>query len=176
MNGADYVTGPGSIGAVPAQVRRFSCPSGRDLHNPTMVDYNSDFWNFNSSRSSISSSGSQMSSRSAAFMTDDERKWDMLPQFSQSSRSITEDLPPLQRAKSLDILGVEISSPGMGGSGNHWHRSSSMRSVSSRTLVDCSQRGVSMDEGVYGNWVPVQPSVVSNRSSPFKRIVISRFL
>lgn len=173
--GADYVTGPGSKDAVLAQTRRFCCSSGRDLHSPTLVDYNSDFWNFNSRRS-VSSSGSQMSSRSAAFMTDDERKWDMLPQCSQSSRSITEDLPPLQRAKSLDILGVERSSPGMGGSGNHWHRSSSMRSVSSRTLVDCSQRGVSVDEGVYVTWVPVQPSVVSSRSSPFKRIVISRFL
>jgi len=174
--GYEDITGPGRREPVLAETRMFSCPSGRDPHNPRIVDCDSEVWNFNSNRSSGSSSGSPMSYRTAAFMVDDEIKWDMLPQFSQSSRSITKDLPPLYRSKSLEVIGVDRSSPGMGGSGNHWHRSSSRHSVSSRTSLDYGQRGVSLDEGVSGNWVEVQPSVGSSRRSPLRRIVISRFL
>jgi len=175
--GPDNRRGPGSNEAVLARARMFSCPSGRDSHNPRMVDCNNEVWNFNSHRSSGSSSGSPMSYRPAAFSMDDERKWDMLPQFSQSSRSITKDLPPLHRSKSLEILGVDRSSPVMGGSDNHWHRWSSSSSVSSRTSLDYGQKAVSSDERVSGNWVAVPPSVGSSRRrSPLRRIVISRFL
>jgi len=174
--GTEEVTVPGSKEPVLARPRMFSCLSGRGSHNPTIVDCNSEVWNFNSNRSSGSSSGSPMSYRPAAFMIDDESKWDMLPQFSQSSRSITTDLPPLHRSKSVEVLGVDRSSPGMGGSGNHSHRSSLRRSVSSRTLPDYSQRGVSLVKGFSGHWVAVQPSVGSIRRSPLRRIVISRFL
>jgi len=174
--GTAYVTGPGSKEAVPARARLFSCLSGRDSHNPRIVDCSNEVLNFHSNRSSGSSSGSPMSYRAAGFMMDDERKWDMLPQFSQSSRSITNNLPPLNRSKSLEIVGVDRSSPSIGGSGNHWHRSSSRSSVSSRTLLDYGQKAVSLDNGVSGNWVAVQPSVGSSRRSPLKRIVISRFL
>jgi len=170
------ITGPSSIEPVLAQARMFPCLSGRDSHNPRIVDSNSEVWNFNSNRSSGSSSGSPMSYRTAAFMVDDERKWDMPPQFSQSSRSLTKDLPPLHRSKSLEVLGVDRSNPGMGGGGDHWHRSSSRHSVSSRTLLDYGQRGVSLDNGVSGNWVAVQPTVGSSTRSPLRRIVISRFL
>jgi len=173
--GTEDITGPGSEEPALAQTRMFSCPSGSD-HHPRIVDCNSEVWNFKSNRSSGSSSGSPMSYRAAAFMIDDERKYDMLPQFSQSSSSITEDLPPLHRSKSLGVLRVDRSSPGMGSSGNHWHRSSSRHSVSSRTLFDYGQRGVSVDNGVSGNWVAVQPSVGSSRRSPLRRIVISGFL
>jgi len=174
--GTDYITGPRSKEAVWPRARLFSCLSGRDSHNPRTVDCSNEVWNFNSNRSSGSSSGSPMSYRSAGFMMDDERKWDMLPQFSQSSRSITNNLPPLQRSKSLEVVGVDRSSPGIGGSGNHWHRSSLRSSVSSRTFVDYGQKAVSLDNGVSGNWVAVQPSVGSSGRSPLKRIVISRFL
>jgi len=174
--GTAYVTGPGSKEAVSARARMFSCLSGRDSHKPRIVDCSNEVWNFNSNRSSGSSSGSPMSYRAAGFMMDDERKWDMLPQFSQSSRSITNNLPQLHRSKSLEIVGVDRSSPSIGGSGNHWHRSSSRSSVSSRTLLDYGQKAVSLDNGVSGNWVAVQPRVGSSRRSPLKRIVISRFL
>jgi len=174
--GTDYITGSSSKEAVWPRARLFSCLSGRDSHNPRIVDSSNEVWNFNSNRSSGSSSGSPMSYRAAGFMMDDERKWDMLPQFSQSSRSITNNLPPLHRSKSLEIVGVDRSSPSIGGSGNHWHRSSSRSSVSSRTLLDYGQKAVSLDNGVSGNWVAVQPSVGSSRRSPLKRIVISRFL
>jgi len=174
--GTAYVTGPGSKEAVSARARMFSCLSGRDSHNPRIVDCSKEVWNFHSNRSSGSSNGSPMSYRAAGFMMDDERKWDMLPQFSQSSRSITNNLPQLHRSKSLEIVGVDRSSPSIGGSGNHWHRSSSRSSVSSRTLLDYGQKAVSLDNGVSGNWVAVQPRVGSSRRSPLKRIVISRFL
>jgi len=174
--GTEDITGPGREEPALAQTRRFSCLSGSDPLHPRIVDCNSEVWNCNSNRSSGSSSGSPMSYRSAAFIIDDERKYDMLPQFSQSSSSITEDLPPLHRSKSLGVLRVDRSSPGMGSSGNHWHRSSSRHSVSSRTLFDYGQRGVSVDNGVSGNWVAVQPSVGSSRRSPLRRIVISGFL
>jgi len=174
--GTDYITGPSSKEGVWPRARLFSCLSGKDSHNPRIVDSSNEVWNYNSNRSSGSSSGSPMSYRAAGFMMDDERKWDMLPQFSQSSRSITNNLPPLHRSKSLEIVGVDRSSPSIGGSGNHWHRSSSRSSVSSRTLLDYGQKAVSLDNGVSGNWVAVQPSVGSSRRSPLKRIVISRFL
>jgi len=174
--GTDYITGPSSKERVWPRARLFSCLSGKDSHNPRIVDSSNEVWNYNSNRSSGSSSGSPMSYRAAGFMMDDERKWDMLPQFSQSSRSITNNLPPLHRSKSLEIVGVDRSSPGIGGNGNHWHRSSSRSSVSSQTFLDYGQKAVSLDNGVSGSWVAVQPSVGSSRRSPLKRIVISRFL
>jgi len=160
--GTDDIMGRSRKEAVLAQARMCSCPSGRNSHNTSIVDCNREVWNLNSNRSSGSSSGSPMSYEAAACM--------------QSSRSIAKDVPPLHRSKSLEIPGVDRSSAGIGGSGNHRHLSSSRRSVSSRTLLDYDQSGVSMDKDVFGNYVAVRPSVRSSRRSPLRRIVISRFL
>jgi len=164
-------TGPGYKEVCLAQARRCSCPGARDASQPRMVGNIGDISNSNPSRWS----GSPMSYRAAAFMIDEEKKWEILPQFSQSSRLITKDLRPLQRSKSLEILGVERSSSSIGGSCKHLHRSSSRRRVSSLP-VDRDRRSVSFDGGVPPNWVAVQPSVGSNRWRALEEIVISRFL
>jgi len=161
------VTGAGSKEYL-AQARRFSCPDGKDSSHLGNIG---DISNSNSSRYNRS----PMSYRAAAFMIDEEKKWETLPQFSQSSRSIAKDLRPVQRSKSLEILGVERPSSCIGGSDKHWHRSSSGRSLSARP-VDCDQRSVSFDGAVPPNWIAVQPSVGSSRWRALEEIVTSRFL
>lgn len=151
---------------------------------PTLLDYNSDNLNRRmsaSSRSSIGSScscvessRSSMSYRPVPYIIEDDNKWNMPLQFSQSQNLILEERPSLQRANSFSFSANTRTNSNMHVSSPNWILPVTERSVLSREEV--SFGNVSFDGSIPdGHWVTVQTSGSRKNERP-NEVLVSRYI